>query len=118
MDVSFPYQLDPQGRTATATPDAHVRDLIEQLLFTMSGERVMRPTLGSGLAQLVFQQSSDDLATAVELLVQGNLQQFLGELIVVEAVQVTSSESTLEITVQYVLRRSQQRQVEQFSRQV
>ena len=118
MDVSFPYQLSSQGRTATASADAHVRDLIEQLIFTMPGERVMRPTLGSGLGQLVFQPSSNDLATAVELLVQGNLQQFLGELIVVEAVQVTSSESTLEVVVQYVVRRSQQRQVEQFSRQV
>lgn len=118
MDVSFPYQLSSQGRTATASADAHVRDLIEQLIFTMPGERVMRPTLGSGLGQLVFQPSSNDLATAVELLVQGNLQQFLGELLVVEAVQVTSSESTLEVVVQYVVRRSQQRQVEQFSRQV
>ncbi|MFC8681517.1 GPW/gp25 family protein [Microbacterium ureisolvens] len=118
MDVSFPYQLNPQGRTATASPDAHVRDLIEQLLFTVPGERVMRPTLGSGLAQLVFQPGSDDLATAVELLAQGTLQQFLGELIVVEAVQVASTESTLEVTVQYVLRRTQVRQVEQFARQV
>lgn len=118
MQADFPYQLDRQGRTATTSGDAYVRQLIEQLLFTMPGERVMRPTLGSGLAQLIFQPNSDELATAVEFLVQGNLQQFLGELIVVEAVQVASSDSAIEVKVQYMLRSNQQRRVEKFNRQI
>jgi hypothetical protein len=54
----------------------------------------------------------------VQFLVQGNLQQWLGEFIMVEAVQVTSTESTIEVRVQYVLRRTQQRRTEQFSRPV
>ena len=118
MQIDFPYQIDRLGRTAAPDADAHIRDMIEQLLFTMPGERVMRPTFGSGLAQLVFQPNSEELATAVQFLVQGSLQQWLGELIVVEAVQVTSTESTIEVLVQYVLRRTQERQVEQFSRPV
>ena len=42
----------------------------------------------------------------------------LGELIQIEAVDVRSEESRLEITVQYVVRRRQERQVARFSRQV
>jgi uncharacterized protein len=118
MQIDFPYQIDRQGRTATTGTEAHVRDMIEQLLFTMPGERVMRPTFGSGLAQLVFQPNSEELATAIEFLVQGNLQQWLGDLIVVEAVQVTSTDSTIEVKVQYILRRTQQRRVEEFSRRL
>jgi uncharacterized protein len=118
VDVAFPYRISPQGRTATTDAERHVRDMIEQLLFTLPGERVMRPTLGSGLAQLVFQPNSEELATAVQLLVQGNLQQWLGEVVTVEAVDVASTESSLEVRVQYVLRRTQQRRVEQFTRQV
>lgn len=118
MNVSFPYRFDAQGRTTSATAPEHARDLIEQVLFTMPGERVMRPTFGSGLAQMVFQPSSSDLAAAVELMVQGNLQQFLGDLIVVESVQVTSDESAVEVTVQYTMRRTQQRHVDKFTHQV
>ena len=116
MQVSFPYQIDRQGRTESTNTEDHVRDLIEQLLFTSPGERVMRPTFGSGLAQLVFQPNSEELATAVEFLVQGSLQQWLGDLVVVEAVQVTSTDATIEVKVQYTLRRTQQRRVEAFSR--
>jgi phage baseplate assembly protein W len=118
MQIDFPVQIDRQGRTATTGTEAHVRDMIEQLLFTMPGERVMRPTFGSGLAQLVFQPNSEELATAIEFLVQGSLQQWLGDLIVVEAVQVTSTDSTIEVKVQYVLRRTQERRAEAFSRPV
>ena len=118
MHISFPFQIDRQGRTATTNDEAHVRDMIEQLLFTMPGERVMRPDFGSGLAQLVFQPNSQELATAVQFLVQGNLQQWLGEIVVIESVEVTSSESRITVQVQYLLRRTQQRRTAQFSRPI
>jgi phage baseplate assembly protein W len=88
------------------------------VLFTSPGERVNRPTFGCGLLQLVFAPNSDELATATQFLAQGALQTWLGELIQVEAVQVRSDDSTLEVTVQYVVRRDQQRQVAEFSRSV
>ena len=118
MHNSFPFQIDRQGRTATTDDEAHVRDMIEQLLFTMPGERVMRPDFGSGLAQLVFQPNSQELATAVQFLVQGNLQQWLGEVVVIEGVEVTSTESSITVQVQYLLRRTQQRRTAQFSRPI
>ena len=52
--------------------------MIEQVLFTMPGERVNRPDFGSGVMQLVFAPASDEMATAAEFLVRGNLQQWLG----------------------------------------
>lgn len=118
MQFDYPYRIDGRGRTASADRDAHIRDLIEQVLFTIPGERVNRPTFGSGLTQLLFAPSSDELATATQFLVQGALQQWLGELIVVEAVRVASDESRLEVTVQYTVRRTQERQVASFSRGV
>src|SRR5450432_1118230 len=41
MDLDFPYSFDSLGRTATTDSNDHVRDLIEQVLFTTPGERVM-----------------------------------------------------------------------------
>ena len=118
IQIDYPYHLDSPGRTATTGQDEHIRDLIEQVLFTSPGERVNRPTFGSGLMQLVFAPNSDELATATQFLVQGALQQWLGDLIQVEAVQVEHEESSLRVTVQYVVRRSQQRRVAQLSREV
>jgi uncharacterized protein len=118
MQIDFPLRIDGRGRIGATTHDDHIRDLIEQVLFTSPGERVNRPTFGCGLLQLVFAPNSDELATATQFLAQGALQTWLGELIQVEAVQVTSEDSTLEVMVQYVVRRNQQRQVAQFSRSV
>ena len=118
MQIDYPFHLDSRGRAASTGQDEHIRDLIEQVLFTAPGERVNRPTFGSGLMQYVFAPNSDELATATQFLVQGALQQWLGELIQVEAVQVESQEATLQVTVQYRVRATQERQVAQFSRGV
>lgn len=118
MQVDYPYGFDGRGRTARTNQDEHIRDLIEQVLFTSPGERVNRPTFGCGLLQLVFAPNSDALATATQLTVQGSLQQWLGDLIVVEAVDVNNEDSRLEVTVRYLIRRNQERQTAQFAREV
>jgi phage baseplate assembly protein W len=117
QQIDYPYHFDNRKRTAETTDDDHIRDLIEQVLFTSPGERVNRPDFGSGLMQVVFAPSSDELATATQFLVQGALQRWLGDLIQVEAVDVRSEEASLRVTVQYLIRRSQQRRVAQFARE-
>jgi uncharacterized protein len=118
MDLDFPYRIDPGGRTSASAGAEHVRDLVEQLLFTMPGERVMRPDFGSGLMQLVFQPNSEELATAVQFLVQGSLQQWLGELITVETVEVTADEANIEVVIRYTIRRTQESRTETFGQRV
>ena len=93
--LDYPFHFDTRGRTAETSDDEHIRDMIEQVLFTAPGERVNRPTFGCGLMQLVFAPNSDALAATSQFLVQGALQQWLGDLIVVEAVQVEADDSTL-----------------------
>ena len=116
MQVDYPFHFDERGGTASVDGEAHIRDLIEQVLFTNPGERVNRPTFGSGLLQLVFAPNSDTLAAATQMSVQGALQQWLGDLIAVEAVEVNNVDSTLEVKVQYVIRRNQQRRAAEFQR--
>jgi len=112
--VDYPLRFDGRGRTAGTGQDDHIRDLIEQVLFTAPGERVNRPTFGSGLRKLVFEPTSEALGAATQLAVQGALQQWLGELILVESVQVESRDETVQVMVHYVIVRTQQRQVAQF----
>lgn len=118
MALSFPYRIDLRGRSAEVFEDIHIRDMIEQVLFTVPGERVNRPDFGCGLLQLVFAPNSDALAAAVQMTVQGSLQQWLGELIEVETVAIEPSDSQLHITVQYVIRRDRERARAQFTRRL
>jgi len=113
-NLRYPFEIDGRGRTRQADEAAWIRGLVEQVLFTAPGERVMRPDFGSGLRQLVFAPNSPELAATTQFLVQGALQQWLGDLIVVEAVEAEAVESTLTITVRYVIRRTESRQVETF----
>ena len=103
-------------RSRVADDATHVRDMIEQVLFTVPGERVNRPDFGCGLLQLVFAPNSDTLAAAVQMSVQGALQQWLGERIAVESVDVSHRDATLQVDVQYVLRQGQQRRLARFTR--
>lgn len=116
IQFDYPFHFDGRGRTAQTSYDDHIREMIEQVLFTSPGERVNRPTFGSGVLQLVFAPNSEELAATTQFLVQGSLQQWLGDLIQVEAVQVDAQDSTLQVKVQYTVRRTQQRQVAQFTR--
>jgi phage baseplate assembly protein W len=116
VNVDFPFHFDGRGRTATTGGDDHVRDLIEQLLFTVPGERVNRPDFGSGLLQLTFAPLSDELATATQLLVQGALEQWLGDLIAVERVAVAREDAVLTVIVEYVVQRSGERRTDTFER--
>jgi phage baseplate assembly protein W len=118
MNIDFPFQIDGRGRTAATTGDDHIRDMIEQLLFTNPGERVNRPDFGSGLLQSVFQPNSTELAAALQFTLQGALQQTLGDLIQLQGVQVTNTDSTLQVLVQYVVRGQQQSQLAQFSQEI
>ena len=109
MNIAFPWRLDHRGRTAIADDAEHIRHLIELLLFTAPGERVNRPDFGSGLRQLIFSPASSELASATQIVIQGALQQWLGELINIESVDVDVEESRVDITVQYKVRRTQER---------
>jgi uncharacterized protein len=118
MNINFPFNFDSRGRTASANDDDHIRQMIEQLLFTNAGERVNRPDFGSGLQQLIFAPNSPEVAAALKFSLQANLQRWLGDIIELQALEVTSQESTLSIFIQYVVRRNNQQQVAQFTRTV
>jgi len=115
MNPDFPYHFDGSGRTATADANEHIRDMIEQLLFTSPGERVNRPDFGSGLLQLVFAPNSPELAATLQFTMQAALQKWLGDLILVNQVQVQSEDGKLSVLVQYTVRRTQQTQEATFT---
>lgn len=116
MDIAFPFAFDSRGRTASAAYDDHVRQMIEQLVFTNPGERVNQPDLGSGLLQLVFAPNSPELAATVQFTLTAALQRWLGDVISVSDLSVTSVDATLSIEVDYVVRETGLAQTATFTR--
>jgi phage baseplate assembly protein W len=99
--LDHPFAIDGAGRAAVTLGDDHVRDMIEQVLFTAPGERVMLPEFGCGLLSLVFEPGGELLAAATELLVRGSLQRWLGDVIDVASVRVDSDDARLVVDVRY-----------------
>lgn len=116
MQIDFPFHFDQRGRTASTDDRDHIRDLIEQLLFTNPGERVNRPDFGSGLLQLVFAPNSPELATALQFAVKAALQRWLSDLIEVQMLEVVSEDSTLRIFIQYLVLRTGEQRTTTFER--
>jgi uncharacterized protein len=116
MNLNYPFGYDGRGQTAACEEDDHIRQMIEQVIFTSQSERVNRPSFGSGILKLVFAPNSDALAAATSLTVQGALQHWLGDLIQIESVEVQSTDGSLNVLVQYTIRRTQERKTIQFSR--
>lgn len=110
-----PIQFDASGRTAAVDLSTYVRGLVEHVLLTTPGERVHQPTFGAGLFHAVFGPGGPDLAVAVQDLVQSGLDQWLGDLIIVESVAITSDDATIRVSVQYVVRASGERRVDEIS---
>lgn len=59
--MRFPFTLDGEDGTGTSTRADHVREVIEQVLFTNPGERVFRPEWGAGAQALVFEGNNSAL---------------------------------------------------------
>lgn len=118
MNIDFPLHFDSRGRTASADTDKHVRDMIEQMLFTNHGERVNRPDFGSGLLQLIFAPNSPELAAALRFNMQSSLQRWLGDALDVLDLEVESHDSGLRVAVRYVVRRTGESQTAVFARTV
>ncbi|AGB26693.1 phage baseplate assembly protein W (plasmid) [Mycobacterium sp. JS623] len=113
--VADPLHIDARGATARTDYAGWIRDQIWAVLFTAPAERVHRPDFGSGVPQLLFAPSSGELAATVRLLVQGALQQWMGHLIEVEGIDVATEDTTITVTVAYLIRGTGDRKVDEFS---
>ncbi len=116
MQLAYPFRLDGAGRIAQTDEATHVRDLIEQVLFTSPGERVNRPEFGSGLLRMVFAPAGDAMAAATQATVQAALQRWLGELIELTEVDVSTVDTIVRVRVGYRIRRTGDVRTELFER--
>jgi phage baseplate assembly protein W len=108
--LAFPFGIGPDGGVARADRDQTIRARIEQVLFTSSRERVMLPEFGCGARDLVFQANGEVLAAATEFTVARALQAYLGNDVMVNAVDIRNDGEKLLIEITYTKSRDLQRE--------
>ncbi len=103
--LAFPYGVTALGQSAAVDygSDAHVRQMLELLIFTMPDERVMRPGLGSPVRQMVFGPGGGPVAIALEASLQAAVQQWLGHVLTLIDLSVTAADgdAVLDVAVTY-----------------
>jgi phage baseplate assembly protein W len=115
MNIAYPLHFDARGRTALAGDDDHIEEMIEQVLFTNPGERVNRPDFGSGLNQMLFAPNSPEIAAALQFTIRAALLRWLGDVIDLQNLEVSSVDSALFVVVQYSVRSTGRQQTATFT---
>jgi phage baseplate assembly protein W len=106
----FPFVVNETGRINATGGDEAIRGKIIQVLFTAPGERVNLPEFGCGLFNLVFEPNNTILAASMEFTVGQALTRWLGDDILVDGIDVDSSEETVTIEIVYTKREDLSRQ--------
>jgi phage baseplate assembly protein W len=105
--LDFPISVGDTGGLQRTDADDHLRDLILQVLFTEPGERVNLPNFGCGVKRLAFAPNNEVLRASAQFLIAQNLNHWLEDRIVVEAVRLSSDldeEYLLQIDIIYLVK--------------
>lgn len=60
--IAFPMQLDNRNNIGMADGDAAIRQSLYLIIFTVPGERVMRPDFGCEIHSLIFDPVNEETA--------------------------------------------------------
>ncbi len=114
--LKFPFQISDRSVPETSGRAAVIGQQIEQLLFTLPGERVGRPSFGCGVQRLVFGGADPETAAAAEYVISTSIRKHMSELIELDAVRVSVDEVTLFVDVLYTVTDSGEERAASFTR--
>lgn len=102
--LSFPLRMDGAA-PRLASRSEHIRGQIEQVLFTLPGERVFRPEFGAGVKALVFEPNDTPLWQVTRQRLLASLAEALQGEVEPKSidVEVSGDDASLIIAVAYTL---------------
>lgn len=104
--LRYPLAVDPaRGRLGQEQDfDAHVEQLVMQVLLTAPGERINRPDFGCGVKRLVFAPGGEVAATLAQATIYQALTTWLGDVITVTEVTARADDSALLVRIGYAVK--------------
>ncbi len=102
--MKFPLEIGAAGALTSARRQ-HIREQIEQVLFTNPGERWFRPEFGAGVRALVFEPNSSVLWEVTKKRLLASLREALAGEVDPKTLEVTveGEDSKLFIVIAYML---------------
>ena len=102
--LKFPFSMEQNGPN-TSTRSEHVREQIEQVLFTSPKERVFRPEFGVGVRRLVFEPNNAALRNTTLKRLNASLAEALHGEVDPRTLEIEASneDEMLIIHISYVL---------------
>ena len=105
--MAFPLEIGEGGAAVSSRLD-HVREQIEQVLFTNPGERWFRPEFGGGVTAAIFEPNSRELWEVTKQRVLASLTDALSGEVDPKTLEVTVDDAgegaeKLVITIAYTL---------------
>lgn len=113
--MAFPFRMGAGGADSV-TRFAHIRDQVEQVLFTSPGERVFRPEFGFGARRHVFEPNEIGLWDYAQNRLYGALAEALAGEVDPKTIQVTvgsgvGAPEVLLVRIRYVIAALQKEEV-------
>jgi phage baseplate assembly protein W len=103
VGISVPFDGATGINTTYTTTDTIKSNLINFLL-TGKRERVMNPSFGSGLREILFEQLTADTTAIINDLIKGGIEEFFPQ-VVIEDLNITLDEfnQTINIYLKYTI---------------
>lgn len=105
---AFPMQIDALGGVEVSSDDENIRQSMMCILGTAPGERIMRPTFGCAIHDILFEPNTAVTAAKIEYEVKRSLVEFeprIGDVEVV-AKPDESESSRMNVTISYTIRKT------------
>ncbi len=108
---AFPPTIGPQGGIALTNDRSELKQAIEIILSTSPGQRVMRPTFGCRLQELVFAPNNSQTAAQARRYVEEALGMWEPRIkvVAVRAFPDTEQDHRLVIEIDYLVKASNDR---------
>lgn len=100
--IAFPYRKGVTSFPEQATDADLIKQSIVEILLTERGERVMRPTFGSGLTSRVFENNSEILESQLQAEVHSAIGKWEPR-VLVQGVEVLREDNMVTITLSFVI---------------
>lgn len=105
--ISFPFKAGTATFPEQSTDNDLIKQSIIRIIMTSKKERIMRPTFGSGVMARVFDNNDALTASLLQAEVYSAIGRFEPRALV-RGVDIEQSDSTMLITIRYIVVATQQ----------
>jgi phage baseplate assembly protein W len=101
--IAFPFRKGASSFPEKVEDEELIRQSIIQILLTARNERLMRPSFGSGVMAVVFENNGVTLAHKLEAEVLSSLGKYEPRIIVLSVQTASPNDNEILITVSYAI---------------